>query len=279
MPSFLLLQSLLKYSSIAGEAEVRAWEATAGLNGLKELEAQLKDKAVQAFDVLKFELAKLKDRNTMRADLLRPCFASISCDAIWEKLQSGLGPATVLASLSGCAQEDAEVLLQFGSRLSELFAPIELAKRVGRQDWDTRHGSLGAAMLPLVDRAIRSLQKSNMRVSVFGGCGLTATLASRLGCEVVVVERRCLLQKCLEVLFKQNGLEKIQVADQADLTSDVFVWEGIDEDGILEFGHWHLLKSQLAQRRKKGLPDPVIIPEVGLYKRCTVRILEFCSCP
>ena len=261
MSSFLLLQSLLKYLHVASEAEIMVWhELAGGLKGLLELEAQLKDKAVRAFDILKFELAKFKDRSTMRADLLRPCFSWVCRAEMWEKIQTGISPAAVLANLSGCREEDAQVLLQFGRRLSELFAPIELAKQIGRQDWDSRHCSLGAALLPLVDQAVRSFQKPTVRVSIFGGCGLTAALASRLGCEVVVVERRQLLSKCLEVLFKQNGLENIRVANDADLASDVFVWEGVDEDGILEFGHWQLLNLQLAQRRKSGKPDPVLIP-------------------
>ncbi|CAE7720784.1 PRMT9 [Symbiodinium sp. CCMP2592] len=267
MPSFLLLQSLLKYLHVAGEAEVRSWQeitgTSGGCHGLVELEAQLKDKAVHAFNILKFELAKSRDRNMMRADLLRPCFASVSCDALLERFASGDEPASILASLSGCAQEDAEILLQFGGRLSELFAPIELAKRVGRQDWDSRPCSLGASLLPLVDQAVRSLQEKgkSVRVSIFGGCGLTAALASRLGCTVVVVEQRMLLRKCLEVLFKQNGLENVRCADNADLASDVFVWEGLDEDGILEFGHWRGLQLQLAKLKKRGCPEPLMIPE------------------
>ena len=267
MPSFLLLQSLLKYLHVAGEAEVRSWQEIAGtcggFHGLVELEAQLKDKAVHAFNILKFELAKSRDRNMMRADLLRPCFASVSCDALLERFALGDEPASILASLSGCAQEDAEILVQFGGRLSELFAPIELAKRVGRQDWDSRPCSLGASLLPLVDQAVRSLQEKGkaVRVSIFGGCGLTAALASRLGCAVVVVEQRMLLRKCLEVLFKQNGLENVRCADKADLASDIFVWEGLDEDGILEFGHWRGLQLQLAKLKKRGCPEPLMIPE------------------
>ncbi|CAE7939063.1 TH1 [Symbiodinium necroappetens] len=267
MASFLLLQSLLKYLHVAGEAEVRSWQEIAGTRGgfpgLTELEAQLKDKAVHAFNILKFELAKSRDRNMMRADLLRPCFASVSCDALLEKFASGDEPASILASLSGCAREDAEILLQFGGRLSELFAPVELAKRVGRQDWDSRPCSLGASLLPLVDEAVRSLQEKGkaVRVSVFGGCGLTAALARRLGCAVVVVEQRMLLRKCLEVLFKQNGLENVHCADNADLASDIFVWEGLDEDGILEFGHWRLLQLQLEKLKKRGFPEPLMIPK------------------
>ena len=266
MPSFLLLQSLLKYLHVASEAEVREWqELTGGLSGLIALETQLKEKTVHAFDILKFELAKYKDRSAMRADLLRPCFASISCDAVWERLQSDAPgtQASVLASLSGCAEEDAAVLLRFGCRLSELFAPIELAKRVGRQDWDSRQYSLGAALLPLLDQAIRSLQKNSacdVRVSIFGGCGLTAALASRLGCKVILVEQRRLLRQFLEVLFKHNRLENIQFAETADFASDIVVWDGIDEDGILEFGHWRLLRLHLAQLQKSHRV-PLLIPE------------------
>lgn len=287
--SFLQLQSLLKHLNAADEASVRIWCDLCGSEKeLCDLEGRLRQKAIDIFEVVKFDLAQLSVHRSnphlpgsnsstpLRADLLRPSFGSVSCMEIWEMSgrlsQRILGSPTstadssILAKLSGCAEEDAARLIRFGRRLSKLFAPIELTKHLARQDWTKVPYASGAALLPALDQVVRELQMSGtkdvkVKVAIFGssGCQLAAA-AHRLGCESTLAEPRVLLRACLQRLFEHNQVT-CTVGEGADPTADVFV-VAFDEDGLVEWGQLQLIRRHLRAepgRMPRLIPERIII--------------------
>eukprot|EP00435_Cladocopium_sp_Y103_P030552 s1597_g7.t1 len=296
--SFLQLQSLLKHLNAADEASVQIWCEHLGSAKLCDLEGQLRQKAIDIFEVVKFDLAQPNPQlggnkgtrsNPLRADLLRPSFGSVSCTEIWETLSDGnLSEATagstststadaspVLAKLSGCAEDDAARLIRFGRRLSELFAPIELTKHLARQDWTKVPYASGAALLPALDRVVRELQMSGtgdvkVKVAIFGssGCQLAAA-AHRLGCESSLAEPRPLLRACLQRLFEHNQVTCC-LGEGADPTADVFVL-ALDEDGLVEWGQLQLLRRHLQRKASRKAPGmPQLIPDRILIKAALI---------
>ena len=272
--SFFHLQSLLKHLHAADEVELQIWcDLLGSASKLYDLESQLRQKAIDIWDVVKFEVAK-SGANRLRADLLRPSCGAVQCTEIWETIaRVGVtGGPRELAKLSGCQEEEATALLRFGQRLSELFAPIEFSKQIARKDWTKVPYDFSAALLPSFDAIIRSLQETGLtlgsngstrrtlKVSVFGASGcLVAAAAHRMGCQTSLAEPREFLRKCLEILFLHNDVSCV-VRDKADISADVFVL-GMDEDGLVEWGHLQLLKLHLLQRRTLGLAMPKLLPE------------------
>lgn len=273
--SFFHLQSLLKHLHAADEVELQIWcDLLGSASKLYDLESQVRQKAIDIWDVVKFEVAK-SGANRLRADLLRPSCGAVQCTEIWETVKVTGGPRE-LAKLSGCQEEEATALLRFGQRLSELFAPIEFSKQIARKDWTKVPHDFSAALLPSFDAIIRSLQvetltlgstgssdlrnPQTLKVSVFGASGcLVAAAAHRMGCQTSLAEPREFLRKCLNILFLHNDVSCV-VRDMADISADVFVL-GMDEDGLVEWGHLQLLKLHLLQRRSLGLAMPKLLPE------------------
>ncbi|CAK0874228.1 unnamed protein product, partial [Prorocentrum cordatum] len=267
---YKLLQKLLKYLHATGEAEVRAWAQLGwGEARLRGLEARLRARAAATFGVVKFALARgglrcldLGLPPTIRADLLRPAFAEVACDAVWAKFvelsQASPSPGLLprlLAELSGCAEAEAAM-------------PPGGEARMGgaRQEWSgARPWALGAALLPLVEREVEASAEAlrrerPVRVAVLGGCCLTAALAARLGCEVTLVERGSLNRRLLEAVLEDNDLEVV-VADRVPPDVDVLVWEGVDEDTLVEPGHLQLVRGHLQGCVGSGAPLPRLVPE------------------
>ena len=134
------------------QVSVQIWcDQLGGQQHLCDLELTLRQKAIEIFELVKFDLAR--ESKLLRADLLRPSFGSISCGEIYSQTQTN--PAVKLAELSGCDEEDAQRLIRFGRRLSELFAPIELTKQLARQDWSKVPYAGSAALLPAFDQHVR----------------------------------------------------------------------------------------------------------------------------
>lgn len=277
--SYKLLQSLLRHVAACGEAETQLWERELGLKPMCDLEALLREKARKVFSIAKFALAR--DRSQFRADLLRPTMQEMSCDEVWQQYcklrgrdadaetprfptrKQALLPERLLSQLTGCTALDASTLIGFAQQLSELFAPMELANRVGRQDWQNRPFALGVALLLPLETAVLQLQVARhgrLKVAVLGGCLLVAATAARLGCDVWVVEQRELSRRALQQLADENGLDSIVIGEHAPADVDIVVWEGIDEDTLLEGGHLLLLKRLLKKRRCQSATPPIIIP-------------------
>lgn len=284
--SFLQLQSLLKHLNAADEASVQIWCELCGGSEkeLCDLEGRLRQKAIDIFEVVKFDLARHSNRSNphlpgsnssnplLRADLLRPSFGSVSCMEIWETLSGSTADSPILAKLSGCAEEDAARLIRFGCRLSELFAPIELTKHLARQDWTKVPYASGAALLPALDQVVRELQMSGtkdvkVKVAIFGssGCQLAAA-AHRLGCESTLAEPRVLLRACLQRLFEHNQVT-CTVGEGADPTADVFV-VAFDEDGLVEWGQLQLIRRHLRKAEPGRMPR--LIPERIIIKAALI---------
>ncbi|CAJ1377648.1 unnamed protein product [Effrenium voratum] len=261
---FLRILASLRRLNTADEVEVQTWCAIGGLTSLCELESCLKQNAIELFEIAKFELAKARDKNLLRADLLRPCFASVTCGDVWELQRNG-DAASVLASLSGCSETTASSLLRFGTQLSELFAPVEFAKRVGRQDWTRNPCALGAAMLPALDAAVRAARERGREpaVAIFGGF-VSAALVARLGCRAIIVEPRRMLRECLRVVLDSNGLGLVELAEEAEVC-DILVLEGLEEDGLFEFGHLRRLRSHLQKCQRSSLMPAVVPPSLRVW--------------
>ena len=182
-----------------------------------------------------------------------------------------------MAKLSGCQEEEATALLRFGQRLSELFAPIEFSKQIARKDWTKVPHDFSAALLPSFDAIIRSLQVETLTLGSTGSSDLRNPQTLKVsvfwsfwmpsGCRCSphgVVKLAWLnlvnsFESVLNILFLHNDVSCV-VRDMADISADVFVL-GMDEDGLVEWGHLQLLKLHLLQRRSLGLAMPKLLPE------------------
>lgn len=275
------LQNLLKCLHSAGQHDTQIWAERRTEQELRSLERKLRQRTVSAFERAKYDLVKFKNKDAIRADLLRPTFAEVSCEQIWSKyieLSSQAWPSqadllsSVLVSISGCSLQDAVTVIKFCQGMSDVFAPIELANKIARQDWSNAQPfALGVALLPLVEEAIvdaRSQRKVEeqdnlqpIKVLVFGGCCITAALAARLGCMVTIVEPRKLLRQLLEHIAEENGLS-INFTDTAPLDADILVWEGIDDDTITELGYLPRIQELLKRRHRKKLSPPLVVPSI-----------------
>jgi hypothetical protein len=85
---------------VFSQASVQIWCELCGGSEkeLCDLEGRLRQKAIDIFEVVKFDLARHSNRSNphlpgsnssnplLRADLLRPSFGSVSCMEIWETL-------------------------------------------------------------------------------------------------------------------------------------------------------------------------------------------------
>ena len=284
---FLVLQDLLRRLNAADETEMQNLSSSLGMEKLCLVEAELRERAINIFEEKKFEFAR-REPNFLRADLLRPNFGCVSCEDILDSTRSAWSLecdsernvvlARSLAVLAGCQEEDASSLLKFARRLSELFAPIEFTKQIARQDWDRFPFAFGAAVLPSLDAAVRSLKAAagtkTLKVAVFGAAGcLSAALCSRLGCETSLAEPSKLLCSCLSELFKNNGVSCV-VGEEADAAADLFVLS-LDEDGLFEWGQLKHLKKHLQKRQgitaSSGIETmPKILPETFCVKAALI---------